>query len=324
MIMAGIDEAGLGPAMGPLAVCLAAMRVPDPCSDEQPWQALEAAVSRTRSGNPDRLLVTDSKIAYNGKDLAPLERTVMAFMTACKAVQPGDKSTNFNTILEKLGCGDTLLMMSAIPWYNTDDQPVPRSTPLSCLAGDAATLQDALAAAGMSMLCLRARLCPALYLNRKFAQGLNKAEALMAEVACHLQHVSRFAQDEPVRIIVDKLGGRNKYLPFLMQVFPGEWIQTITEGAQASEYFLPYYQASIRIRFMVKADKQAFMVALASMLAKFLRERCMEQFNTFFARHLPGLKPTAGYHGDAPRFLAEVEDLTRQLAIDRDLLVRQR
>jgi hypothetical protein len=38
------------------------------------------------------------------------------------------------------------------------------------------------------------------------------------------------------------------------------------------------------------------------MLAKYLREVFMRQFNRFWVGHVPGLKPTAGYTGDAKRF----------------------
>ena len=42
--------------------------------------------------------------------------------------------------------------------------------------------------------------------------------------------------------------------------------------------------------------------ALASMTAKYLRELSMRAFNEFWCARVPGLRPTAGYPGDAPRF----------------------
>ena len=47
-------------------------------------------------------------------------------------------------------------------------------------------------------------------------------------------------------------------------------------------------------------------VALASMLAKYLRELAMEQFNRFWQQRAPQVKPTKGYPQDARRFRQEV------------------
>ena len=44
-------------------------------------------------------------------------------------------------------------------------------------------------------------------------------------------------------------------------------------------------------------------MALASMLAKYLREVFMRQFNRFWLGHVDGLKPTAGYPGDCAAIL---------------------
>ena len=38
------------------------------------------------------------------------------------------------------------------------------------------------------------------------------------------------------------------------------------------------------------------------MVSKYVRERLMEEFNRFWRERTPGLKPTAGYPGDAKRF----------------------
>ncbi|MFM9068571.1 MAG: hypothetical protein ACKOUR_14755, partial [Planctomycetota bacterium] len=62
---------------------------------------------------------------------------------------------------------------------------------------------------------------------------------------------------------------------------------------------------------------------LASMVAKYLREVCMKQFNTFWQSHCPGLAPTAGYPVDARRFWSETAALRQQLGIPDHILWRQ-
>jgi hypothetical protein len=59
-------------------------------------------------------------------------------------------------------------------------------------------------------------------------------------------------------------------------------------------------------------------------VAKYTREGLMEAFNRWWGEKVPGLRPTAGYHGDAGRFLKETEDARRELGIEEGMLVRSR
>ncbi len=52
------------------------------------------------------------------------------------------------------------------------------------------------------------------------------------------------------------------------------------------------------------------------MTAKYLRELSMAAFNEFWQRHVPDLKPTAGYPRDAERFHRQIAAAQRQLGID--------
>ena len=65
-------------------------------------------------------------------------------------------------------------------------------------------------------------------------------------------------------------------------------------------------------------------LALASMLAKYLREVFMRQFNRFWLGHVPGLKPTAGYPGDARRFYDQIRDAMAELGLSEDQVWRKR
>jgi ribonuclease HII len=75
---------------------------------------------------------------------------------------------------------------------------------------------------------------------------------------------------------------------------------------------------------MPKADGQHMSVALASLIAKYLRERLMSQFNRFWTLRVPGLKPTAGYPVDARRFLDEIEPTRARLGIAIDDIWRKK
>ncbi len=64
-------------------------------------------------------------------------------------------------------------------------------------------------------------------------------------------------------------------------------------------------------------------VALASMIAKYVRDLMMLRMNRFFGSRMPELKPTAGYVTDARRYLDQIGPLMKRLGISPSQLIRQ-
>jgi hypothetical protein len=60
------------------------------------------------------------------------------------------------------------------------------------------------------------------------------------------------------------------------------------------------------------------------MACKYLRELSMYAFNEFWRRHVPELKPTAGYPDDARRFRRDIAAAQRKLGIADEVLWRKR
>jgi hypothetical protein len=50
----------------------------------------------------------------------------------------------------------------------------------------------------------------------------------------------------------------------------------------------------------------------------------MRQFNRFWAKHVPGIQPTAGYPGDAKRFFDEIKPAMAKLGLTDDEVWRKR
>jgi hypothetical protein len=60
------------------------------------------------------------------------------------------------------------------------------------------------------------------------------------------------------------------------------------------------------------------------MASKYLRELAMRPFNEFWCRHVPELKPTAGYSTDSRRFKADISAAQSSLGIADRVLWRVR
>ena len=84
MIVAGIDEAGLGPVLGPLVVSATAFSLPDELADLSMWQLLSGTVTRKVSRRHAAIAIGDSKKLFDSaqreKGLRNLRRGVLAML----------------------------------------------------------------------------------------------------------------------------------------------------------------------------------------------------------------------------------------------------
>ena len=64
--------------------------------------------------------------------------------------------------------------------------------------------------------------------------------------------------------------------------------------------------ASLEVIVATGCESRQLPVALASMLAKYIRELHMVALNRFWAARVPNLAPTAGYPADAGRFVRQI------------------
>jgi ribonuclease HII len=146
----------------------------------------------------------------------------------------------------------------------------------------------------------------------------NKSDVLF-EVAAGLINQIRRAHPEPLAFLVGKQGGRRFYLRGLQErISPTVWVREETPACSA--YELP----GATVRFLRDAEDQHELVALASMIGKYVRECSMKLLNDYFGRHLGGLRRTAGYGTDAGRFFRQIEPALVRLNIDRRMVLRLR
>jgi len=130
--------------------------------------------------------------------------------------------------------------------------------------------------------------------------------------------------DDPLEIVVDKHGGRNNYAAMLQQAFSEGLVMAREEGMSRSVYQVLGLERRIELTIQPRADGEYLCVALASMVSKYVRELLMLEFNRFWEAQVPGLKPTAGYPGDAARFYEEIRPAALKLGIPEQIIWRRR
>ena len=316
-ILAGIDEAGLGPTLGPMVTACTAFRVPDAWEPSTPWTVLTGLVTGTPSKRATIPCIADSKAVHAKLGMPGLERGILAFI-------PTEGLHTRADVADRMA-PDTARERASYPWYTMEAEP----SALDPEALDAArsasrAISDCLAAHGAAFEWLRALPLYEEAMNDAFASGLNKSDATIRQTGRCLRHLADTFPTASIDVTIDRQGGRAFYHPFLMRLFPGDWIDIGEETPKSSSYRIRRPEGELRIEFRVKADATAAAVALASMGAKWLREWHMARFNAWFAARVPELRPTAGYPEDAKRFLADIAPLLADCSIPARRLIRER
>ena len=132
---------------------------------------------------------------------------------------------------------------------------------------------------------------------------------------------SRGPRDLP-RVVVERQGGRTRYAHGLGRALAGSTVQGVAETATLSRYLVSRGGSSLTVSFAVEADGRFLAVALASMVAKYVRELLMQRLNRFFGGQMTGLKPTAGYFTDGRRYGTEITPVIQRLHLASNDLVR--
>ncbi|MBN1787430.1 MAG: hypothetical protein JW806_03450 [Sedimentisphaerales bacterium] len=318
-VLVGIDEAGLGPILGPLVVSAAGLTIPGQGLKGKLYDLLAESVGAEKKHLAGRLLICDSKKAYNSSTgLRFLEKTVLSSLVCTDGKVPA----SINELINML-CPLCKARLDTYPWYN-EYSNIPIEYNRDDIAIAAGALEKNLERIGSSLMTLKSFCFDVAYYNEMVQKINNKSTVLFWAVCSLIDEIIKSSQHRNYHFIIDRQGGRTKYVRQLRRMFSDMELKVIKESDTISSYEMSTSYKKVRIDFAVKADKIFLPAALASMTSKYLRQQLMSCINSYFQDKCRTLKPTAGYWTDGKRFISDLKLICPAVKYDPAQLIRCR
>jgi ribonuclease HII len=309
VVRVGIDENGLGPRLGPLIVTAVTARTEgkgDAIATSSPRGALAA-----RIGDSKQL------VSFGDSALGEAWARVLAPKTA------GDGP---------LDSPDALVHALSIDPRATLERPCPADHQAQCWgtsgesfdAADALLTQlrrdkDALRERGVAVLGAHVAIVCTERLNDAAARGISRFQADLFAMERLILHV-RERYDCEVDATCGKVGGYNSY-PAAFGPLAGRLFTTIEEGRARSAYRI----ANVgHVSFVRDADSGHLLVALASLVGKWVRDLLLRRVTRYHRAYDPKLPEASGYHDPITTRFIEASALARKERGVRDQCFERR
>jgi len=278
----GVDEAGLGPILGPLAVVRVSVATDNP-------DGINDLFKNSNSG------IGDSKNVHTNWDLAPIESIALgglAWVTGGKV--PSNANELFSLLGEKPEDRN-------LPWMaGAEDLKLPITT----------TSVAKWNVPGVEPVGFDGVIVHPSTLNTLRRNGVNKANLEVQYIGKILQSLPEVYKEHYIDI--DRLGGRVYYGDVLQQFWNNATVEVVEEVRNRSAYTAHSADTGMKrfVQFLVAGEDQSALIALSSCMAKYIREVHMLLFNTYWQNKFPGLlKSTTGYFTDATIWIRRVNKL---------------
>ena len=243
-VFAGIDEAGLGPLLGPLNVGAAVISAPASWAASHPtpsvvpghpdwWKVLDAVVSADPK-DARRTVICDSKKLHKPSSIRPLEESVLTLAAALTNAADPEAAprvpATFAAFVEQVALLSSE-RWAAVPWYAADRFAAER-LPLAALPDRlevrAIAWRKALATLDLRLEGVRVRPVLAGELNELIERSGNKASAHFVTIGRMLQKLwERYPR---LHVVVDRQGGRDFYGELLGAQFPDAALEVVAEA----------------------------------------------------------------------------------------------
>lgn len=297
MRVVGVDENGLGPRLGPLVATAVSVEIaPDR------WAAAQRAAAQVG--------IRDSKAAGGFKRMQHCESIALALLERTR----GELPTSADDLLHMLSLDGLDALKTPCP-LRSAPQCWSSSLALPAFEGEVAEGRRALQRlerAGARARHARSAVACARVLGRR-------VRARGSKLAVDLEMFERLLVDAREHAGVDieaccgMVGGIRKY-PSYLSVLADREIEVLDEVAHCCRYGIAGLG---RVRFEVDADASHFVVSLASIIGKYVREVAMARQNRFYRDRQPELPEASGYHDPITRrFVEASRPLRRHLGID--------
>lgn len=210
-----------------------------------------------------------------------------------------------------------------LPWHGEVDVPVPLACKRERVEEAALRLRAGLREAEIELVAVCSRVVFPEEFNAEVDRHGNKSTLLTQETLRLVRAMLDRCEAGAVSIACDKHGGRNSYAPALQEHVVDGVVQVLYESRGDSSYRWTEAERKVEISFRPRSETR-LPAALASMTSKYVREATMRAWNEFWKRHLPEIRPTAGYPVDAARFRRDIGATAQKLKLDKSLWWRCR